>query len=239
MLAVSIVLLFIFFQIESRIKAPLMPPKLLKLRNLAIANICGVLWAAAMFAFFFLSALYLQIVMGLTPFWVGISFLPTNVIMAIFSLGLSAKIVMRFGIRKPLGIGLSLAALGLLLFARAPVHGNILVDVVPSMILLGIGAGIAFNPILLAAMNDVPSDESGLASGIMNTSFMMGGALGLAILASVAAMRTSTLLAAGQNHLVALNEGYHVAFLIGAISAVIAALLGIFYLRIKISPQAD
>ena len=119
--------------------------------------------------------------------------------MGAFSIGLSAKLVMRYGFRRPLAIGLGLASLGLLLFARAPVDGNYVVDVLPSMILLGFGAGIAFNPVLLAAMSDVAPEESGLASGIVNTSFMMGGALGLAVLASVAASRTDSLLASGED----------------------------------------
>src|SRR5205085_3901687 len=128
---------------------------------------------------------------------VGLSFLPANLIMGAFSLGLSAKLVMRFGIKRPIGVGLLLATAGLLLFARAPVGGHFALDVLPSMLLLGFGAGIAFNPILLAAMGDVEQQDSGLASGIVNTSFMMGGAPGLAILASIAASPTSHLVASG------------------------------------------
>jgi MFS family permease len=170
-------------------------------------------------------------VLGYSPLRVGLAFLPSNVIMGAFSLGLSAKLVMRFGFRTPLAAGLLIAAAGLLLFARAPVDGRFVVDVLPSMILLGFGAGIAFNPVLLAAMGDVEPSESGLASGIVNTSFMMGGALGLAVLASVAASRTSHLLAAGQSHVAALDAGYHTAFLIGALFAVLAAALGAGLLR--------
>src|SRR5207302_8143988 len=129
------------------------------------------------------------------------------------------RLVMRFGIRRPLATGLLLAAGGLLLFARAPVGGSFLVDVLASMILLGIGAGIAFNPVLLAAMSDVEPQESGLASGMVNTAFMMGGALGLAVLASIAASRTNSLTAGGDGPLAALVGGYHVAFLVGAIFA--------------------
>src|SRR5919197_989953 len=114
---------------------------------------------------------------------------------------LFAKLVMRYGFRLPLGIGLGLAAAGLLLFVRAPVGGSCLVDVLPSMILLGFGAGMAFNPVLLAAMSDVEPTESGLASGIVNTSFMMGGALGLAVLASLAASRTDSLRGSGDGAL--------------------------------------
>jgi MFS family permease len=153
--------------------------------------------------------------------------------MGAFSIGLSAKLVMRYGIRPPLGVGLALAAAGLLLFARAPVDGNFVADVLPSMILLGFGAGMAFNPVLLAAMSDVDPSESGLASGVVNTSFMMGGALGLAVLASIAAHRTTNLLADGEDHLSALVGGYHVAFVVGAIFAIAAAGIGASLLRVK------
>jgi MFS family permease len=123
------------------------------------------------------------------------------------------------------------SAVGLLQFARAPVDGRIVVDVLPSMILLGVGAGMAFNPVLLAAMSDVEPHEAGLASGVVNTSFMMGGALGLATLASLAAFRTDDLNASGDGLLVALNGGYHVAFVAGAVFAVVAAALGALVLR--------
>jgi EmrB/QacA subfamily drug resistance transporter len=235
LLVTAAVLLAIFLGIESRVRAPLIPLGLFRLRNVATANIVGVLWAAALFAWFFLSALYLQLVLGYSPLQVGLAFLPANLIMAVFSLGLSAKLVMRFGIKPPLALGLLVAALGLGLFVRAPVNGNFIVDVLPNMILLGLGAGMAFNPVLLAAMSDVAPSESGLASGIVNTSFMMGGALGLAILASLAAARTNSLQASGDSHLTALNGGYHVAFLVGALFAASAAVLGASLLRITIA----
>ena len=144
---------------------------------------------------------------------------------------------MRFGVRIPLAAGLGLAGVGLLLFARAPVDGNYVVDVLPSMILLGLGAGMAFNPVLLAAMSDVEPTEAGLASGLVNTSFMMGGALGLAVLASLAASRTDALLADGESQAAALTGGYNVAFLVGAIFAAGAAALGASLLRVE-TPQA-
>jgi EmrB/QacA subfamily drug resistance transporter len=227
----AVVLLAVFLGIEARISSPLMPLGLFRLRNLAIANVVGILWAAAMFAWFFLSALYLQQVLHYSPLKVGLSFLPANLIMGAFSIGLSAKLVMRFGIRRPLGTGLVLAAIGLALFVRAPVDGHFVPDVLPSMILLGFGAGMAFNPVLLAAMNDVEPTESGLASGIVNTAFMMGGALGLAVLASIAASRTNTLSASGEGHLAALTGGYHLAFFVGALFALAAAVIGAGFLR--------
>jgi EmrB/QacA subfamily drug resistance transporter len=231
LLAGASALLALFLAIEARVREPLMPLGLLRQRNLATSNVVGVLWAAAMFAWFFLSALYLQLVLGYSPLQVGLAFLPGNLIMGVFSLGLSAKLVMRYGLRLPLAAGLSLAAVGLLLFARAPVDGNFVVDVLPSMILLGFGAGMAFNPVLLAAMSDVEESDAGLASGIVNTAFMMGGALGLAILASLAASRTDTLTASGDGPLVALTGGYHVAFVVGAVFALMAAAVGAAFLR--------
>jgi EmrB/QacA subfamily drug resistance transporter len=233
LLGAAAVLLAAFLAIEARVPSPLMPLRLFRLRNVAVADSISVLWAAAMFAWFFLSALYLQLVLGYSPLQVGLAFLPANLIMGAFSISLSAKLVMRFGIKLPLTTGLLLAAAGLALFVRAPVGGSFLVDVLPSMILLGMGAGMAFNPVLLAAMGDVAPEEAGLASGLVNTAFMLGGALGLAILASIAASRTNTLLSAGQSHAAALTGGYHLAFIVGSLFAVAAAVLGATLLRIR------
>ena len=190
LLGVALAVFLVFLFIETTVDSPLVPLGLFKLRNLATADVVGVLWAAAMFAAFFLSAQYLQFVLGYSPLRVGLSFLPSNLIMAVFSIGLSAKLVMRFGFRAPLATGLGLAGAGILLLAFAGTDATYLVNVLPSMILIGVGAGMAFNPVLLAAMSDVEPEQSGLASGVINTSFMMGGALGLAVLASVAASRT-------------------------------------------------
>jgi EmrB/QacA subfamily drug resistance transporter len=230
------VLMAAFLTIEARVSAPLVPLGLFRLRNVATANVVGVLWAAAMFAWFFISALYLQQVLGYTPLQVGLAFLPATLIMGAFSISFSAKLVMRFGIKTPLAAGLLLAAAGLALFVRAPVDGNFIVDVVPSMILLGCGAGMAFNPVLLAAMSDVAPEQSGLASGIVNTSFMMGGALGLAILASLAASRTDSLTSSGHGALPALNGGYHAAFFVGALFAAVAAVLSLVLFRTAEAP---
>jgi EmrB/QacA subfamily drug resistance transporter len=238
LLGASAVLLGVFFAIEARVRSPLVPLGLFRLRNIAVSNVVGVFWAAAMFAWFFLSALYLQLVLGYSPLQVGLAFLPANLIMAVFSLGLSAKLVMRFGIRVPLATGLGLAAIGLFLFARAPVDGNFAVDVLPNMLLLGVGAGMAFNPLLLAAMNDVSPSDAGLASGVVNTAFMMGGALGLAALASLAASRTDTLVSSHESQLSALTGGYNLAFLVGAIFALSAALLGGTLLRARAPAEA-
>jgi EmrB/QacA subfamily drug resistance transporter len=197
-----------FLIIESRVRDPLMPLRLFRIRSVAVSNVIGVLWAAAMFAWFFISALYMQLVLGYDPMQIGLAFLPANLIMAAFSIGLSAKLVMRFGLRLPIGGGMLLAAAGLALFALAPNGGSFLVHVLPGMLLLGLGCGMALNPVMLAAMSDVKPSESGLASGVVNTSFMMGGSLGLAVLASLAEAR-----------------GYHAAFAAGALFAAVAAAL--------------
>jgi MFS family permease len=181
-----------------------------------------------------LSALYLQLVLGYSPLQVGLAFLPANIIMGAFSLGISAKLVMRFGIKPPLAAGFALAAASLLLFARAPAGGSFVADVLPAMILIGFGAGMAFNPVLLAAMSDVKQEDSGLASGVVNTAFMMGGALGLAVLASLADWRTKDL--GGAKDLGALTSGYHLAFVVGAIFTIAAAVIGASLLRSS-SPQ--
>ncbi|MES2423466.1 MAG: DHA2 family efflux MFS transporter permease subunit, partial [Pseudomonadota bacterium] len=235
LLGAALALFVAFLVIESRVAQPLVPLGLFKLRSVAISNVVGVLWAAAMFAWFFISALYMQLVLGYTPMQVGLAFLPSNLIMAGFSLGLSASIVLRFGLRAPISVGLLLAGIGLALFARAPVDGSFVIDVLPGMLLLGLGAGMALNPVLLAAMSDVGPEESGLASGVVNTAFMMGGALGLAVLASLAAARTAALQTGGTALPAALNGGYQWAFVVGAVFAVLAALLG---LLLHEKPQA-
>jgi EmrB/QacA subfamily drug resistance transporter len=233
LLGAAVVLLVAFVSIEARVRSPLIPLALFKLRNIVVANTVGILWAAAMFAWFFVSALYLQLVLGYSPLEVGLAFLPANLIMGAFSIGLSARLVMRFGFRIPLSAGLLVAAVGLVLFARAPVDGSFVIDVLPSMILLGVGAGMAFNPVLLAAMSDVDPSESGLASGVVNTAFMMGGALGLAVLVSLASSRTDSLRASAHGPLASLNGGYHAAFLVGALFAASAAIIGGTLLRTR------
>ncbi len=230
-LAGAAVLLGAFLTIEARVPSPLMPLDLFRLRSVSTANVVGVLMAGGMFAWFFLSALYLQLILDYSPLQVGLAYLPSTVIWGTSSLLLSDRLVLRFGIKTPLVTGLVLMVLALLLFARTPVDGSFALDVLPATILLGIGAGISFNPLLLAAMSGVAPSESGLASGVVNTAFMMGGALGLAILASLAASRTDSLATSGDGPLVALNGGYHAAFLAGAVFVVAAVVIAMALLR--------
>jgi EmrB/QacA subfamily drug resistance transporter len=230
-LGAAFALLLIFLAIEARHPAPLMPLGLFRHRNLSVANVVGILMAAAMFAMFFFSALYLQLVLDYSPLEVGLAFLPSTLVWGAASLLLSDRLVMRFGIKPPLVGGLVFFIGGLLLFARAPVDGSFAMDVLVPMLLFGLGGGITFNPLLLAAMGDVEPSDAGLASGIVNTAFMMGGALGLAVLAAIGTSRTDSLLASGETQAEALTSGYHASFIVGALFAAVAAALAAALLR--------
>jgi EmrB/QacA subfamily drug resistance transporter len=231
LLVAAAVLMAIFLAIEARVSAPLVPLGLFRHRNLSTANVVGLLMPGAMFGWFFISALYMQLVLGYSPLEVGLAFLPGTIVWGVASIALSDRLVMRFGCKTPLLLGLGFFAIGLLLFARAPVDGNFLIDILPGTIFFGLGGGITFNPLLLTAMGDVKPMQAGLASGVVNTAFMFGGALGLAVLASLAAWRTEDLVGSGDGQLVALTGGYHFAFVGGAIFAAVAAVIGGLLLR--------
>jgi EmrB/QacA subfamily drug resistance transporter len=229
LLGAAAALFVVFLAIEARISSPLVPLGLFRNRNVSTSNVLGILMAAGLFAYFFFSALYLQLVLEYSPLEVGLAYLPGTVVWGASSFLLSDRLVMRFGIKPPLLAGLGLMLIGLVLLARTPIDGNWAVDVLPATVVAGLGAGIAFNPLLLAAMSGVGQEQAGLASGVVNTAFMMGGAVGLAVLASLADRRTESLIADGDGSFAALNGGYHVAFLVGAVfivaSAVVAATL--------------
>jgi EmrB/QacA subfamily drug resistance transporter len=235
----GIAVLALFVGWEARCAHPLVPLRLFRIRNLVVAQAVGSLWAGAMFATFFLSSLYLQHVLGYDALAVGLAFLPTSVVMAVCSLRWSDKLVIRFGPKPPLVAGLAMVAVGLGLLARVPVDGGYVLDVLPAMLLTGIGAGVALNPVLIVAMSDVEPSEAGLASGLANTSFSMGGALGLALLASVATWRSDALSAGGADQAAALTGGFQVAFGIGALFALAAAVVGGVLLRTPAAGTAD
>jgi MFS family permease len=183
-----------------------------------------------MFGWFFFSALYLQKVLGYDSLATGLAYLPATLALAVISQGPAASAVDRFGIKPTIVGGLGLMALGLLLFARAPVGGRFVVDVLPGMLVLGTGAAFGFMAVILASTIGIPESEAGLASGLVNTSQQMGGALGLAVLAAVAAAYTDSV-AGSQAPLVALNSGYHAAFLVGAGCVVFGVLIAATLLR--------
>jgi MFS family permease len=223
------VLLILFVAIEARARIPLVPLDIFQERNLTVCAIAGALTATVGSAGVFTS-LYLQLVLRCSPLQVSLFFLPSTLIVAVFSLGLSAKLVLRFGIKWLVVGGLLVAASGDILLAQAPVSGDLASSVIPGTLLWGLGVAIAGNSTLLAAMRGVAPTQSGLISGIVTTSSMMGGIVGLAVLASVAAARTNVLLAWGVDLPHALNSGYHIAFCIGAACAAAAATIGAGFL---------
>ncbi|HEU5106388.1 MAG TPA: DHA2 family efflux MFS transporter permease subunit [Solirubrobacterales bacterium] len=229
--AISAILLALFIFRQARIANPLMPLRLFRSRNVAGSNVLQALLVAGMFGMFFLGALYLQRVLGYSPLEVGLAFLPTTIVMGGLSLGLSEKLIMRFGPRTTLIPGVSLVVVALLLFARTPVDGNYVTDLLPPFLLIGIGVGTSFPAIMTLAMSGATPEDAGLASGLVNTSMQVGGSIGLALLATLSTERTNSLLADGEGQLQALNSGYHLAYLIGAGLAAIAVAIAVFVLR--------
>ena len=223
--AVSIALLAGFIAREGRVPNPLMPLRLFRSRNVAGANAIQALFVAGMFGMFFLGALYLQRVLGYDALEVGLAFLPVTLVIGTLSLGFSERLNMRFGPKATLLPSLIFILAGLLLFARVPVDAGYVVDILPVMVLLGTGAGLAFPSLMMLAMSGATPSDSGLASGLVNTSLQVGGALGLAVLATLATSRTEGLLAGGDPLADALTGGYHRAFLVGA--ALVVAAIGV------------
>jgi EmrB/QacA subfamily drug resistance transporter len=229
--AISALLLALFIHRQATIANPLMPLRLFRSRNVAGSNVLQALLVAGMFGMFFLGALYLQQVLDYTPLEVGFAFLPTTIVMGGLSLGLSEKLIMRFGPRTTLIPGVCLVVIALLLFARTPVEGDYLTDLLPPFLLIGIGVGTSFPAIMTLAMSGATPEDAGLASGLVNTSMQVGGAVGLALLATLSTERTQSLLDSGESQAQALTSGYHVAYLIGAGLAAIAVAIAVFVLR--------
>jgi EmrB/QacA subfamily drug resistance transporter len=229
--AVSFVLLAAFVARQARIDNPLMPLRLFRSRNVAGANLMQALLVAGMFGMFFLGALYLQRILGYDALQVGLAFLPATIVMGTLSLGFSERLIMRFGPRRTLIPGVVAIAAGLLLFARTPVDGSYVIDLMPPMVLIGFGVGSAFPSLMTLAMSGATQSDSGLASGLVNTSMQVGGAIGLAVLATLATERTDSLISGGTSHDAALNSGYHLAYLIGAVLVALALVIALTVLR--------
>jgi EmrB/QacA subfamily drug resistance transporter len=214
--AASLALLIAFVVREATARNPLIPLRIFRSRNVSGANVVQVLSVAGMFGMFFLGSLYLQRVLGYDALEIGLAFLPVTIIMGLLSIRFSEPLIMRFGARTALLPGMALIAAGLVLFARAPVHGAYLPDVLPVMVLLGTGAGVAFPALMNLAMSGATRADAGLASGLVNTTAQVGGALGLAVLATLSSTRSDDLIHRGKATASALTSGYHLAFLIGA-----------------------
>jgi EmrB/QacA subfamily drug resistance transporter len=214
--ALSLALLVGFVAREGRAANPLVPLRIFRSRNLSGANAIQALMVAGMFGMFFLGALYLQKVLGFDSLEVGLAFLPVTAIIGTLSLGFSAKLNLRFGPRATLLPGLASIAIGLLWFSQISVDGSYLTDVLPAMVLLGTGAGLSFPSLMGLAMSGVRPSDAGLASGLVNTTLQVGGAIGLAVLATLSTERTASLEAAGHPTAAALVDGYQLAFVVGA-----------------------
>jgi EmrB/QacA subfamily drug resistance transporter len=228
---VSLALLGAFVARQARIPNPLMPLRLFRSRNVTGANVVMALLVVGFFGMFFLGALYLQGILGYSPFEVGLAFLPSCLVMGTLSLGFAERLMMGIGPRAALVAGLAFAGAGLLLFARAPVDGSYVTDLLAVMLLLGAGAGLAFPALMTLAMSGATPSDSGLASGLVNTTVQVGGAIGLAVLATLATERTDGLRADGESLSSALNSGYHLAFLIGAALVAVAIVAALAVLR--------
>jgi EmrB/QacA subfamily drug resistance transporter len=220
--AVAVGLLAAFVVRQAKAVKPLLPLRIFRSRNVTGANVIQILMVAGLFGMFFLGSLYLQRVLGYDPVQIGLAFLPVALVIGGLSVGVSANLTIRYGGRAVLLPALTLIVVGLVLFSRAPVDASYLPDILPSMLLLGIGAGLAFPAMMTLAMSSATGSDSGLASGLVNTTQQVGGALGLAVLTTLATSRSDSLLADGQGEAAALTSGYHLAFAVAAGIVIVA-----------------
>jgi EmrB/QacA subfamily drug resistance transporter len=230
-LAGTLVLLVAFVVREARAAHPLIPLRIFRSPTVTGANLVQLLVVAGMFSMFFLGSLYLQRVLGFDALQIGLAFLPTTLIMGTLSLRYSETLITRFGPRSTLVPGLTLIVAGLMLLARLPVDGSYAADVLPTLILLGIGIGVSFPSLMTLAMSGATPADAGLASGLVNTTVQIGGALGLAVLATLAATRAAALQTGGQALPQALTGGYRLAFAVAAGLVLVALVITVLMLR--------
>ncbi len=235
--AVAVALFAGFIMRQARASNPLMPLHMFRSRNLAGANLAQALTVAGMFGMFFLGSLYMERTLGYGPLKLGLAFLPVALAIGALSLGLSARLITRFGARTVVLPGLALIVAGLALLTRAPVDAWYGTALLPGMLLLGVGLGVVFPALMTLAMSGATASDAGLASGLVNTSLQVGGALGLAVLATLATSRTNHLLASGQSPASALTGGYHLTVAIGV--ALVAAALVVATTVLRPQPQAE
>jgi EmrB/QacA subfamily drug resistance transporter len=229
--ALSTALLAAFVAREATARTPLIPLRIFRSRNLSVANVVQPLLVAGMFGLFFLGALYMERVLGYDPLQIGFAFLPATLVMGTLSLRYAEKLITRFGARMTLLPGLVFIAIGLALFTRAPVDGNYFEHVLPVMLVLALGIGVSFPALMTLAMSGAAPEDAGLASGLVNTSAQVGGALGLAVLATLSTTRTDNLEADGVSTAAALVSGYHLAFWIGSALVVAAFVIAVTLLE--------
>jgi EmrB/QacA subfamily drug resistance transporter len=236
--AIAAGLLVAFVLWERAARTPLIPLSIFRSRSITGANAIQALSVAGMFGMFFLGSLYLERVLGYSPLEIGLAFLPVTIVMGTLSVRYSERLVMRFGARDTVLPGMGCVAGGLALFTLSPVDGVYIRDVLPAMLLMGLGAGLAFPALMNLAMSGAKPEEAGLASGLVNTSAQVGGALGLAVLATLSASRTDELRERGDSLAAALTGGYHLAYWIGAVLVLAAIAVGLTVVR-RERPAAD
>ena len=237
--AASLVLLAAFVIREARADNPLIPLRIFRSPNISGSNVIQALSVAGMFGMFFLGSLYLERVLGYSALEIGLAFLPVTIVMGTLSIRYTEPLVMRFGARQTLIPGLSLIVVALVLFTRAPVDGSYVQHLLPVMILLGLGAGLSFPALMTLAMDGATDEDAGLASGLVNTSAQVGGALGLAVLATLSGTRSDDLIADGSSTASALTSGYHLAFWIGAALVAITIVVAVTVLQQEEPAQAN
>jgi MFS family permease len=222
-----VALLAAFVLRESTARQPLIPLRVFRSRNVAGANVIQLLMVAGLFGMFFLGVLFMQHVLGYSSIGTGVAFLPVSIGIGVMSLRFSAALNLRFGPKATLLTGLGMLTLALAWLVRVPVHASYVVDLLPSMLLLGIGAGLCFPALMTLAMSGAVPSESGLASGLVNTTVQVGGALGLAVLATLSSTHSAHLIADGVGRAAALTGGYHLAWVISASVAFAGFLIAI------------
>jgi EmrB/QacA subfamily drug resistance transporter len=237
---VAVALLAAFVWRESVAREPLIPLRVFRSRNVAGANLIQLLMVAGLFGMFFLGVLFMQHVLGYSAIGTGVAFLPVSIGIGVLSLGFSARLNGRFGPKATLLPGLALVVVALAWIARAPVNASYVTDLLPSMVLLGVGAGLSFPSLMTLSMSGATASDSGLASGLVNTTMQVGGALGLAVLATLSSTRTTHLLQGGSPHAAALTGGYHLAWVISAGVAGAGLLIGLLVLEgIRIGTRSE
>ena len=236
--AVAIGLLAAFVARQARAANPLMPLRLFRSRNVSGANVVQALLVVGMFGMFFLGALYMQQILGYDPLQVGLAYLPMTVVMGTMSFRFTGQLNLRFGPQATLVPAMGFVLAGLLLLARTPVHATYVRDLLPPMILIGLGAGLGFPSLMTLAMSGTTESDAGLASGLVNTSVQVGGAIGLAVLATLATERTGNLVADGEPAAAALNSGFHLAYLTGAGLVLVAIAVAVSFLRARVPEGA-
>ena len=227
---------------EATAANPLMPLRIFRSRNVSGANVVQALTVAGMFGMFFLGVLYVQTVLGFDALHTGLAFLPTSLVMGTLSVRYSARLIDRFGPRTVLFPGLALIAVGLALFARVPVDGGYLADVLPGTLLLGAGVGVSFPALMMLSMSGATASDAGLTSGLVNTTVQVGAALGLAVLATLSGDRTEALLARGVAAPVAATEGFQRGFAVAAMLVAVAVCVAVAVIRdprASMEPKGD